>query len=73
MEFSDPLADVRVFEVNQWLSLDKDNCRCASAASALVVQGLGFRMRVKGVWLYMLCCVRFAVVACTLLKLGFCV
>ena len=26
-EFSNPLADVRVFEFNQWLSMDKDNCR----------------------------------------------
>ena len=26
-EFSNPLADVRVFVVNDWLSMDKGNCR----------------------------------------------
>ena len=26
-EFSNPLADVRIFDFNQWLSMDKDNCR----------------------------------------------
>jgi hypothetical protein len=31
-EYSNPLADVRVFEINQWLSMEKDNCRWVAAS-----------------------------------------
>lgn len=49
-EFSNPLADVRVFDFNQWLSMDKDNCRFDASVQITSLSALWRRCNVLFGW-----------------------